>query len=310
MPNQMNPQAFPDAPERPELPVNDPLTELRDGVRAALMALPGEFKFDHSVSGVAATDLFNLNTFLGAGIELEVVRTLNALRPIWDRESNWSTYRFERSSQSFPDVRLVDQSPDSDLPVAIGIELKGWWMLSKEGVPSLRYEVAPAACAPHDLVCVVPWYLSSAVSGRAEVAEPWVESAKFAAEWRDYWWANIRDAQSDPGLTYPKNAAPYPTKADQVSVKPASDGGGNFGRLPRCKPLMDSFIGKTMSVPILGISTEAWVKFLKLHKEGNSSDETIVAALERRLSRRDAKVSRETAEEIIRHLDELSRCIE
>lgn len=309
MPNQMNPQDYEGAPKRPNLPKDDPLTKLSAGVRATLMALPGEFKFDHSVSGVAATDLFSLNTFLGAGIELEVVRTLNALRPIWDPESKWSTYRFERSSQAFPDVRLVDQASNSALPIALGVELKGWWMLAKEGVPSLRYEVAPEACASHDLVCVVPWYLSSAVSGRAEVAEPWVESAKFAAEWRDYWWANVRDTQSDPGLIYPTDAAPYPAKADHVSVKPKVDGGGNFGRLPRCKPLMDSFIKQTMSVPILGISTEAWVKFLKLHKEGSASEEAIVESLERQLSKRDEKVGRETAEEIIRHLDELSRYV-
>lgn len=310
MPNQMNPQEYPGAPSRPELPENDPLTKLRDGVRAALMALPGEFKFDHSVSGVAATDLFSLNTFLGAGIELEVVRTLNALRSIWDPESNWSTYRFERSSQAFPDVRLVDQASSSDLPIALGIELKGWWMLSKEGVPSLRYTVAPEACAPHDLVCVVPWYLSSAVSGRAEVAEPWVESARFAAEWRDFWWMNIRRSESDPSLEYPEKVAPYPTKSDHVSVEPKSDSGKNFGRLPRCRPLMDKFIETTMSVPILGISTEAWVHFLSLHKEGSASDEAIVDALRKQSFARDAEVSHEAAQEIVRHLRELKEIIE
>lgn len=43
--------------------------------------------------------------------------------------------------------------------------LKGWWMLAKEKVPSLRYQVSPDACTDWDLVCCVPWHLDSAVSG-------------------------------------------------------------------------------------------------------------------------------------------------
>lgn len=284
---------------------NDPLTELQRGVRAALNALPGEFEFEHPISGVAATDLFSLNSFIGAGIELEVVRTLNKLRPIWDPDSKWSTYRFERSSQAFPDVKLVDGAADSALPIALGIELKGWWMLAKEGVPSLRFVVAPQACAPHDLVCVVPWYLSSAVSGQPQVVQPWVESARLAAMWRDYWWQHKRSTKDDTGLIIPENASPYPTKADHVSVHPVADGGGNFGRLPRCKPLMDEFINQTMREPILGISTKAWVQFLKLHKDGDASDEAVIAELQKQLRSRDKAIAPSVAEEIVSRLDKL-----
>lgn len=292
-------------PRRSWLDPNDPLTQLQQGVRAALNALPGEFGFEHPVSGVAATDLFNLNSFIGAGIELEVVRTLNKLRPIWDRDSQWSTYRFERSNQAFPDVRLVDGAATSDLPVALGIELKGWWMLSKEGVPSLRYEVSPDACAPHDLVCVVPWYLSSAVSGQPEIVEPWVESARFSAQWRDHWWQNIRETKDDRDLVPPPNPVPYPTKADHVSVHPVVDNGGNFGRLPRCHPLMDAFIEQTMRIPILGISTKAWVTFLKIHTEDAVSTDVVIEKLQRQLRARDRKIGPSVAEEIMRHLDDL-----
>lgn len=305
MPNEMDAHQYEDGPQRLVLDPDDRLTELSNGVRAALMALPGEFNFEHTVSGVAATDLFSLNTFLGAGIELEVVRTLNGLRPIWDPDSKWSTYRFQRSGQSFPDVRLVDQSARSELPIALGIELKGWWMLSKEGVPSLRYVVAADACAPHDLVCVVPWYLSSAVSGKAEVAEPWVESARFAAEWRDYWWEHIRDSKSDSRLNQPHGVTPYPTKVDQVSVHPVCDNGGNFGRLPRARPLMDDFIDQTMEVPILGITTQAWVDFLSLHKDGDSSDDAVLAALGKKLAKKDKASAPVTAAEILRLVHEL-----
>jgi len=288
---------------------SDPLTSLQRGVRAALNALQGEFEFEHPISGVAATDLFSLNAFIGAGIELEVVRTLNKLRPIWDPESEWSTYRFERSSQAFPDVKLVDGSANSPLPVALGIELKGWWMLSKEGVPSLRYMVAPQACAPHDLVCVVPWYLSNAVSGQPQVVQPWVESARLAAMWRDYWWQNRRATKDDTTLIVPEDASPYPTKADHVSVHPVSDSGGNFGRLPRCKPLMDEFIFQTMREPILGIRTKAWVQFLRLHKDGDASDEAVISELHKQLRARDETIAPSVAEKIVARLDELRQLL-
>lgn len=309
MPDIMDAERFADGPQRPILDPDDRFARLQGNVRAALMALPGEFDFKHSVSGVAATDLFNLNTFLGAGIELEVVRTLNSLRQIWDPEGIWSTYRFERSSQAFPDVRLVDQAASSQIPIALGIELKGWWMLAKEGVPSMRYMVSADACTPYDLICTVPWYLSSAVSGVAEVAEPWVESAQFAAQWRDYWWTEIRKAKGSPELIHPSHATPYPSKADQVTVHPKEDSGGNFGRLPRCRPLMDDFIANTMSVPILGISTQAWVDFLSLHRDGHASNEAVLTALRSQIEKRDSRIAPSVAEEILIHLDELTHLL-
>ncbi len=286
-----------DGPERPVLDPLDPRTRLREGVKAALQALPGEFDFPHVVGGVNATDLFSLNSFLGSGIELEVVRTLNGLRTIWDPQSQWSNYRFERSAQAFPDVRLVNRGTDGD-PVALGIELKGWWMLAKEGVPSLRYYVAAAACTDWDLVCCVPWHLSSAVSGKAVVAEPWVESAKYAALWRDYWWTNVRETSGDHSLTQPTDPKPYPTKTDSVNVSANEDAGGNFGRLPRCRPLMDEFVESTMRVPILGIETRAWVNFLKSHTDSASSA-AVVEQLQRKLTRLDGSIAPDQAERIL-----------
>ena len=293
------------APTRPSLDEHDPKTKLNLGVRSALMALPGEFDFPHPISGVNATDLFNLNTFLGAGIEIEVVRTLNGLRHIWDKNSEWSEYRFERSSQAFPDVRLVARDLQGAETIALGIELKGWWILAKEGVPSLRYQVAPAACAPQDIVCVVPWYLSSAVSGLPQVAEPWVESALFAAEWRDYWWTTIRESAADKSVSYPPDAAPYPSKADRVTATPAYDGGGNYGRLPRSRPLMDTFISGTLSQPILGIEARAWVSFLKLHSD-NASPEAIMENLQRQVQRRDRSLADDQAQMLLQAVRRLS----
>lgn len=296
----------PPEPLRPALDPMDTRTVLRDRVQSSLLALPGYFSFESPISGINAADLFNLNTLLGAGIEVEVVRTLNKLREMWDPDDEWLGYRFERSSQAFPDVRLVRR--DTGVPdIALGIELKGWFLLAKEGVPSLRYQVTPAACAPHDLVCVVPWHLSNAVAGEARVVEPWTESARYAAEWRDHWWEYVREVRNPEtkrGIQHPPNAAPYPAKADLVIAVPEYDGGDNYGRLPRCKPLMDDFIERTNLHEILGIPVAAWHSFLRTNSD-TASPEEIVDVLQKRLKRRDRKVAPDKADRILAKLDEL-----
>ncbi|MDR1443066.1 MAG: hypothetical protein LBJ02_11945 [Bifidobacteriaceae bacterium] len=296
-------------PKRLKLDPNDPVTVLREGVIRALLALPGYFEFGNPVSGINATDLFSLNSLLGAAIETEVVRTLNKLRNVWDPGGAWTGFRFERSSQAFPDVRLVSRS-GGEPRIAIGIELKGWYLLAKEGVPSMRYQVAPAACAPHDLICVVPWHLSNAVSGTAEVIEPWVESARYAAEYRDYWWSFIRKAKSHKkGVSYPEAASPYPSKADLVSARPQEDGGGNFGRLPRASGLMDGFIDNSKLHEVLGIPVSDWVAFLQLHSDSATPDE-IGLALSAEVARHTAKIAPGAAEEVFLLLQRIARLID
>lgn len=280
----MTEETTPTAPPAPERV--DPATfppekqKLYHGVHAALAALPAYFEFDNTIGGIDATDLHNLNTLMGAAIEVQVVEALNGLRTVWDPDRDWTDYSFVRSSQAFPDVRLMKRTPNGT-DTALGVELKGWFLLAKEGVPSLRYKVAPAACAPWDLVCVVPWYLNNAVAGTAQVTTPWVEQARYAAEWRDHWWEFIRDPK-DPaaprGVQIPPDAAPYPRKADLVSVVPDKDGGDNFGRLPRCRPLMDSFIADALHHDILGIPAGDWKAFLKIHSD-NADPEAALAKI-------------------------------
>lgn len=292
-------------PVRVEFDQDDPTGSLVAGVRNALAALPGEFSFRHQVSGIQATDLFNLNSLMGAGIELEVVRALNGLRQLWDPGQAFTGYSFERSSQAFPDVRLVRREGGVEKKIAIGIELKGWFTFAKEGVPSLRYQVTPAACAEPDLVCVVPWWLSEAVSGEAVVGTPWVESARYAAEYRDYWWQHLRGTAGSRKIAHPPGAEPYPSKADQVHARPAEDHGGNFGRLPRCKPLMDSFIEGAMKHPVLGIPTRNWVSFLKVHTDRADQD-AVTATLQARLTAKDKKAAPDQAERILAAAAELA----
>ncbi len=59
-----------------------PHRPLWDGVKNALMALPAHFHSDTFIEGVDATDVFTLNSALGATIESQVVATLNALRSV------------------------------------------------------------------------------------------------------------------------------------------------------------------------------------------------------------------------------------
>ncbi|RWZ67942.1 recombinase family protein [Labedella populi] len=109
---------------------------------------------------------------------------------------------------------------------------------------------------------------------------------EYAAEWRDYWWQYVRDSK-DPierrGVIAPANAAAYPHKADLVSMKPVHGGGNNYGRLPRCKLLMDVFVEEALAHPILGIPAIDWQLFLKVHSENADSDEVLrrVAAMDK-----------------------------
>jgi len=250
--------------------------ELYQNVREAIATLPVYFRTETHISGVMATDLHTLNTVLGATIEEQVVRTLNLIRATWDPEGRYALYSFVRQPQTFPDVRLKRVSGDETL---IGLELKGWYLLAKEAEPSLRFQVTPAACAKQDLIVVVPWVLGNVISGSPMLFEPFVESACFAAEYRNYHWQRVRRTAQDSSIEAPANARPYPSKADQISDKPRSDSGGNFGRLARTG-MMDEYMLKLNDVSLCGIKTVFWREFLKAFQE-SATDADARAALER-----------------------------
>lgn len=201
--------------------------QLHRNVREAIASLPIYFRTETHISGVMATDLHTLNTVLGATIEEQVVRTLNLLRSTWDPEENYSLYSFVRQAQTFPDVLLRRSSGGE---ILLGIELKGWYLLAKESEPSLRFQVTAGACAEQDLVVVVPWVLGNVISGSPTLFEPFIESARYAAAYRNHYWQQIRESKQDRGIDVPKGVLPYPSKSDQILDKPHSDGGGNFGR--------------------------------------------------------------------------------
>ena len=240
------------------------------GVRDAIASLPTHFVSTTQISGILATDLHTLNTVLGATIEDQVVKTLNRLRNVWDPNQGYEAYYFVRQAQTFPDVLLRSSSNVSD--ILLGIELKGWYLLAKEGEPSLRFQSTAAACAVRDLVVVVPWVLEHVVSGSPVVFEPFIESARYAAEYRNYHWTSVRRTNQSVEITHPLKISPYPSKADQILDKPASDRGGNFGRLARTG-LMDDYIRALANVTLCGIEARYWREFFGIFREHTSSAE-------------------------------------
>ncbi len=265
------------APPSRELPSTDSEHyELYTHVREAIACLPIYFRTETHISGVMATDLHTLNTVLGASIEEQVVRTLNLLRNTWDPHEKYALYSFVRQAQTFPDVLLRKTSSGE---ILLGIELKGWYLLAKEAEPSLRFQVTARACAKQDLLTVVPWVLGNVISGSPILFEPFIESAKYAAEYRNYHWQYIRQTNQDRGIEIRQAVRPYPSKADQILDKPHCDSGGNFGRLAR-SGMMDSYMEKLNHVQLCGIRTVYWREFLKAFQE-STTDAEARAAVER-----------------------------
>ena len=296
---------LPGPPQEPQLPEDDPRTELVQRVRSALMVLPGFFEFGTHFEGIDATDLFSLNSVLGASIEGQVVRTLNKMRNEWDPDEHWTGYRFVRQSQTFPDVLLARQGVGTSA-IAMGIELKGWYLLSKEGVGSFRFQVTPAACSIFDLIMIVPWRLSNIMSGTPVASEPWVASARYAAELRNYWWQHVRETKHPRAIIHPADVQPYPTKDISILDVPEYDGGGNFGRLPRVVGLMTDFVAAAKTQEALGIPISDWISFLQLHSENSDPGATAGYLLQELRSGTQAR-SEEAAQQVLLHLGELVR---
>ncbi len=238
-------------------------------VREAIYSLPAHFSTATTIEGIVATDIFTLNSALGATIENQVVETLNKIRSVWDTDGQYRLYSFIRQAQTFPDVLLTRASSAESFSsenVIFGIELKGWYLLAKEGEPSFRFQVTPSACAIADLVVVVPWTLSNVISGFPKVFSPYIESAKYAAEYRNYWWKNLRNAKTDSSIETPSNVSPYPKNGDHILDRAKSDQGGNFGRFSR-SGIMDEYI-KTIDAQLLsGIRADHWRNFFKLFQD-------------------------------------------
>lgn len=252
-------------PTRKKPPEDWEHLELYQAVEAALYAVPSYFKSELNVVDVEATDLFQFNSPLAGAIETQTVRTLNALRELWDPDADYPDYTFVRQSQRFPDVVLRTDNPDAPTPVLMGIELKGWYALAKEGEPSYRMHVNPETCAPADLLAVFPWVFENVVSGAPRLQRPFVREARFAAEMKNWHWQHGRRKQANEiegyrSIVFATNAAPYPAKADLVDDSAVHDSGNNFGRVSRTG-IMDEFLRELMAEPLAGIPLQEWRAF-------------------------------------------------
>jgi len=248
--------------------------DLYHNVREAIFSLPSQFTSATSIEGLAATDIFTLNSALGATIENQVVETLNRVRSVWDPQGQYRLYTFVRQSQTFPDVLLAKASSEgtfSSTNILFGIELKGWYLLAKEGEPSFRFQVSPDVCTLADMIVVVPWTLSNVISGTPRVFSPYIESAKYAAKHRNYWWEHLRNSKTDSKLLLAQNAEPYPKKSDRILDQPVSDQGGNFGRYSRTG-IMDEYIQSLNSQLLCGIRADHWRDFFKLFQDQANQD--------------------------------------
>ena len=297
-------------PQRHVFPEGDGLGTLVDNVRDAIGALPAYFRTATRIEGLDGGELFNLSAVLGSAIEVQVVETLNRIRAVWDPDDRWPRHRFVRSAQTFPDVRLLAQRRDGGPDIALGIELKGWYLLSKEREPSFRYTVTPSACAPQDLLVVVPWHLKNILSGEPVVYEPYIEQARYVAEFRNWWWANVRetsDALDQRQVRSPdEEVSPYPAPKTRTADRPVKDGGNNFGRVARLAGLMDEHTSSLRAQRIAGIPADHWTLFFKRHAEAKDPAE-ILDHLARNLRQNglNKKAAAEVAQAISRIVDRL-----
>jgi len=241
--------------------------ELYNKVKDTIFALPSYFDSDIFIQGLDAEDLFSLNSLLAAAIEDNVVKTLNSMRSVWDPDDEYADCSFVRQSQTFPDVLFVRHLEGGDAEPLMGIELKGWYLLSKEAEPSFRYEITPDACAPQDLLVVFTWSLSDVLSGEPEIYEPYVTSAERASHYVDYYWEELRNTTLDTTIERPDGITPYPSsKTDEIHDDPVSDSGNNYGRVARTG-MMDDYTERMLNKELAGIRARDWVEFLKITRE-------------------------------------------
>lgn len=221
--------------------------------------LERHFQSTITVSGINATEIYSFGEVLGLTIEEEVVRSLNWLRAEWDPNNEYEDCAFIRQPQTFPDVLLSNQSANE---ILFGIELKSWYVLSKEGEPSFRFRVNREACTVNDLIMLVPWCLSNVLSGTPVIFKPVVNLARYYCEYRNHWWKNIRETKDSTEIDEPEGVVPYPNARDNISDKPQSDKGNNFGRIARMG-LLDEYKSEMDGISLLGIGMSKWRKFFK-----------------------------------------------
>lgn len=246
---------------------NWPHYKVWERINALFYALPNYFETELLIKGINVTEIFSVGGAFATVVETQVVSILNGLRNLWDPDNEYPKYAFVRQSQTFPDVLLRNQQDEQD--IIMGVELKSWYVLSKEGEPSFRYQVTPEACTNADLLVVIPWILSEVISGSPRLLRPYVESARYAAEYRNYYWQRSRTERSENSTirTPPvANRHPYPSSKQEAADEAEGDKGGNFGRIARAG-ILDEYIVGIKAQDYLGIKVVHWITFFKAISE-------------------------------------------
>jgi hypothetical protein len=235
-------------------------------------ALPNYFKSEILIKGINVTDIYAVGSLFSAVIEAQIVDILNKLRNVWDPENQYSNYVFIRQSQTFPDILFANIQNNNH--VIFGIELKAWYVFSKESEPSFRFTVDPDACGQPDLLVVMPWFLSEVISGTPSLLFPYIELGKYAAEYRNYYWSKSRATSNRSALIIRPPIEfrhPYPQSKMEASDKAEGDKGNNFGRIARAG-LLDDYLEKIKRIDYLGIRVVHWMKFFKVMSENKTSE--------------------------------------
>lgn len=235
-------------------------------------ALPNYFKSEILIKGINVTDIYAVGSLFSAVIEAQIVDMLNKLRSVWDSENQYSNYTFIRQSQTFPDILFANIQNNNY--IIFGIELKAWYVFSKESEPSFRFTVDSDACGSPDLLVVMPWFLSEVLSGTPSLLFPYIELGKYAAEYRNYYWLKSRaTSQRSSDIIRPPVAFrhPYPQSKMEASDKAEGDKGNNFGRIARAG-LLDDYLDKIKRIDYLGIRVIHWMKFFRVMSENKTSE--------------------------------------
>lgn len=98
------------------------------------------------------------------------------------------------------------------------------------------------------------------LSGSPVAYQAFIESARYAAEQRNYYWQYERETVDDKTIRVATGVGPYPKKGDKITDQPAHDGGKNFGRLARYG-IMGTYVAEMKNTPLRGIPVNAWLGF-------------------------------------------------
>ncbi|MCF2137781.1 MAG: hypothetical protein K9W43_11170 [Candidatus Thorarchaeota archaeon] len=228
-------------------------------MKKTLILLPNYFEAKISISGIEATDIFTLGSLIAAAIETNIVASLNKLHSVWDPDDKYTEYYFIREAEIFPDVRLVKKDNPDPL---LGIELKSWYLLSKEKVPSARFKVNANACTEQDLLVLYPWALENVLSGQPIIFNPFIKPCRYVAEYRNWWWQKQRATETSRKIMMPTDVKPYPTGREKIEDKPEYNGGHNFGRIARTG-VMSKYIKDCLKLKVAGVPAMKWIDFFK-----------------------------------------------